>query len=233
MNLRKMAMMMSVLSLAVVGSLGAQRPGGMGMNPMGGLPSFGLQNPTIGSGSEYEVTSNGKAMDMSIVALGKENVDGETGFWMEMRMISQEMGGEMVMKSLIVSSATQAGVKRMIMQQPGRPPMEMPAMMMNMMQQRQPPPITKGGGDKSGMGELVGAESVTVPAGTYSCQHYRKQDPKGTVDLWVSTSITPWGIVKMTGTDVSMVLKKALSNESSHIKGEPQQMQMPGGVPHF
>ena len=58
--------------------------------------------------------------------------------------------------------------------------MEMPSMMMNMMQQHQSPPITtKGEGGPGGAGELVGMESVTVPAGTFSCQHYRKTDQRG------------------------------------------------------
>jgi hypothetical protein len=39
-------------------------------------------------------------------------------------------------------------------------------------------------------------------------------------------------MAKMTGPDMTMVLKKVLSNESSHIKGEPQKMQMPE-MPHF
>jgi hypothetical protein len=82
------------------------------------------------------------------------------------------------------------------------------------------------------MGELVGTESVTVPAGTFTCQHYRKQDPKGTVDMWISMQVTPYGMVKMTGPDTTMELKKILTNETSHINGEPQKMQMPE-MPHF
>ena len=117
----------------------------------------------------------------------------------------------------------------MIMQRPGQPPMEMPSFMMNMMQQHQPPPVTGNAGDAGhgDMGELVGTESITVPAGTFECQHYRKQDSKGTTDLWISTQVTPYAMVKMTGPNVSMVLKKVLTNEASHIKGEPQKMQMP------
>ena len=40
------------------------------------------------------MTTNGKEMDMSIVALGKEDVDGQPGFWMETRMNSPELGGK-------------------------------------------------------------------------------------------------------------------------------------------
>jgi len=232
MSFAKRALMMSVVALAVAGGLWAQRGGGMGM--MGGMPALpGLQNPTVGSGSEYLMTSKGKEMDIAMVTLGKEDVEGGTGFWMEQRTNSPELGGEMVMKELVVNTGTQSGIKRMIMQQPGKPPMEMPAMMMSMMQQHQPPPTIPAGGatGKGGMGELVGTESVTVPAGTFSCQHYRKQEQNGPVDVWISTQVSPFAMVKMTGPDTSMVLKKVLTNETSHIKGEPQQMQFPG-MPH-
>jgi len=202
------------------------------MNPFGGVPSFGLQNPTPGSGSEYQMTTSGKDMDMSIVSLGTENVDGGTGYWMEMRMTSAELGGEMVTKTLNVATGTQQGIKRMIIQRPGQPPMEMSGMMMNMMQQHQSAPVTKSGEGKGDMGQLVGTESVTVPAGTFTCQHYRKQDPKGVMDMWISSQVTPWAMVKMTSQDVTMVLKKVLTNETSHIKGEPQKMAMPE-MPHF
>lgn len=230
MNLSKRTLMMFVLVLAVSGGLRAQR-GGMGM--MGSLPPMpGLQNPTVGSGAEYLVNAKGKEMDVAIVALGKEDVGGSPGFWMEQRMTSTELGGEMVMKSLIVATGPDAGIKRMIMQRPGQPPMEMPAMMTAMMQQHQSHTPVSGSvstersvGDR---GELVGTESVTVPAGTFNCQHYRKQEQNGPVDMWISTDVSPYALVKMTGADMSMVLKKTLTNETSHIKGEPQKMQFPG-----
>jgi len=232
--------MIAVVALAVTAGLWAQRPGRGGMGGMfGSMPSMpGLQNPTVGSGSEYLMTTKGKEMEVATVILGKEDVDGGTGYWMEQRMTSAELGGEMVMKTLTVISSTGSGIKRMIMQQPGKPPMEFSGMMLSMFQQHQPPPTTPtgGGSGKSGMGELVGTESVTVPAGTFSCQHYRNQGDHGTVDLWISMQATPYGMVKMTGADMSMVLKKVLTNETSHVHGEPQQMPgmpgMPGTPPH-
>ncbi len=225
----KKTAMMVVVALAVTAGLWAQRPGG-GMGGMfGHMPSLpGLSNPTVGSGSEYEMTSKGKQMDIAVVALGKEDVDGSTGYWMETRMNSPELGGEMVMKSLTVSSGAESGVKRMIMQQPGKPPMEIDGMMMSMMQQHQPQSAAPSAGGANGnRGELVGTESVTVPAGTFTCQHYRDQGPRGTTDVWISTDVTPYAMVKMVGPDTTMVLKKVLTNEKSHINGEPQKMQMP------
>ncbi len=232
----KRTVMMVVVALAVTVGLWAQRPGRGGMGGMfGNMPSMpGLQNPAVGSGSEYLMTTKGKEMDVATVILGKEDVDGSAGYWMEQRVTNAELGGEMVMKQLIVTTPTESGIKRMIMQQPGKPPMEFSGMMLSMFQQHQPPPTTPpaGGSGKGGMGELVGTEDVAVPAGTFSCQHYRKQGNNGTVDLWVSMQATPYGLVKMTSADSSMVLKKVLTNETSHIKGEPQKMQMPEMPPH-
>ena len=71
---------MCVAVLVVTGGLWAQRGGGMG-GMLGNMPSMpGLQNPTVGSGSEYLVTTKGKEMDVATVALGKEDVGWRDGF---------------------------------------------------------------------------------------------------------------------------------------------------------
>jgi hypothetical protein len=79
-----------------------------------------------------------------------------------------------------------------------------------------------------GMGEVVGTESVTVPAGTFECEHYQNKSERGTADVWFTTKVSPYGMVKMTSPDQSMVLEKVLTNETSQIKGEPQKMNFPG-----
>ena len=232
----KKAMMMLVVALTLTAGLWAQRSGHGGMGGMfGNLPSMpGLSNPTVGSGSEYLMTTKGKEMDIAMVALGKEDVNGSPGYWMEMRMSSADPGGgEMVIKTLMVTSGTESGMKRMIMQQSGKSPMEIDGMMMSMMQRHQSPSSAPAGGAPGkGTGELVGTESVTVPAGTFTCQHYRSQGSSGTTDTWISTDVTPYAMVKMTNADTTMVLKKVLTDEKTHINGEPQKLQMPQ-MPHF
>jgi hypothetical protein len=134
------------------------------------------------------------------------------------------MKGEMVMKELVVMNGTQPDIKRLIMQSPGQQAMEMPASMMGMMKQHIP-----SGGDASsnGLGEKIGTESITVPAGTFECDHYQTQQDGSTVDLWVSTKVSPYGVVKMVSKDATMILQKVLANETSHIQGEPRKVQMP------
>jgi len=181
--------------------------------------------PVVGSGAQYQMTVQNRPMTFVYVIVGKEDVEGGTGYWMEIRSQSPQTPGETVMKQLMVLSGDKAQIKRMIMQMPGRPPMEMPGMMLGMGQHAQGP----GGGDTS-PGEKVGTESITVPAGTFQCDHYQKQQ-HGTVDSWISAKVSPYGTVKMTSGEMTMVLEKTLSNETSHVQGEPQKMNLQ--TPHF
>lgn len=79
----------------------------------------------------------------------------------------------------------------------------------------------------TGLGEKVGTEMVTVPAGTFLCDHYRKKDPKGTADLWISSKVTPYGAVKAIAPLETKELTKLLTNETTQIKGEPRKFEMP------
>lgn len=209
------------MCLGFAGAAAAQ----MGMRP----PQIpGEFKPVVGSGSQYEIsTKKDPKMEMAYAIVGKESVDGAEGYWMEIRMLSGK-GEGMVMKQLMVMSGGTPGLKRMIMQMPGRPPMEMPVGMMGGMMKDMPKHTATETGQGHGMGEKVGTETVTVPAGTFMCDHYRSHSEHGTSDIWISTKVAPYGLVKMTSEDTTMVLQKVLTNETSQIKGEPQKMNFPG-----
>jgi hypothetical protein len=68
--------------------------------------------------------------------------------------------------------------------------------------------------------EDVGSESITVPAGTFSCEHYRAKDGSG--DTWVSPKVSPLGVVKHQGKDSTMVLTKVIADAKDKIVGTPQ-----------
>jgi hypothetical protein len=225
MNRYKMAAAVIALALGFsIGGWAQGMRGGMGRQAPHLLGDF---KPVIGSGAQYQMTTQNRTMTFAYVVVGKEDVEGSTGYWMEIRTQNPEMSGEMVMKQLLVLGGDKPQIKRMIMQSPGRPPMEMPmGMMMGMGQRGQ----ASGAGDTS-PGEKVGSETITVPAGTFECDHYRKQEPHGTMDVWVSSKVSPYGTVKMTSGEMTMALEKVLSNETSHIQGEPQKMNIP--TPHF
>ena len=43
---------------------------------------------------------------------------------------------------------------------------------------------------------LVGTETVKVPAGGFEAKHYRETNASGTVDIWVNDTVAPIGVVK-------------------------------------
>jgi hypothetical protein len=195
---------------------------------MGGRPPSipGRFSPTVGSGAVYQITAKGGEANWTYAVVGKGSVDGADGYWLEMRGDAPR-GGKMVMKELMVTDQNGVEIKRMIMQAPGHPPMEMPVGMMAMGK----PKGDASSGANGVQGEKLGSESVTVPAGTFDCDHYRSTAEGRTSDVWVSTKVAPYGLVKMTSPETSMVLEKVLEHETSQIQGEPQKMPMMPGMP--
>jgi hypothetical protein len=63
----------------------------------------------------------------------------------------------------------------------------------------------------------VGTETITVPAGTFSCAHWKKDD--GTDEVWTSDKVSPLAMVKQTGKTHSMVLVRQITNAQDHITG--------------
>jgi hypothetical protein len=179
--------------------------------------------PVVGSGAQYDVTAKNQTVRWNYAVVGKENVEGAEGYWLEMRLEGAKEGS-MIMKHLMVMHNDIPEIKRMIMQAAGQPPIEMPigGMLGSMMRQSR-----QTGPQASSLGEKVGTEAVTVPAGTFVCEHYRTRVDKTTADVWVSTKVSPYGMVKMTSADMTMVLTKVLANETSQIKGEPQKFELP------
>jgi hypothetical protein len=190
---------------------GAQR-GGM-MMPL--TPDLkGVWNPVVGSGASYHEVDKGVATDVEILIVGKEDVDGRTGYWVELGSSVAPMG-EIYAKSLIVMGDKNYTADRIIFQMPGRPPIEMPTGAQN------PAPATSGDNDIRDHADLVGTEDVATPAGTFSCTHYRDKQGKWG-DVWLSTKVTPWGLVKSVGGDRTVMLTRVISNAPDHITGTPQ-----------
>jgi hypothetical protein len=91
-------------------------------------------------------------------------------------------------------------------------PMEMPEQMMHV--NAQPP------SDVRTVGDLVGTESVTTPAGTFLCEHYHMKDGSG--DTWVSSKVLPIAVVKHVDKDSTLMLVKTSSDAKDKITGTPQ-----------
>jgi hypothetical protein len=142
-------------------------------------------------------------------------VDGKDCYWMQFLM--DDKGQMLVGKMLIAPPDFQP--HRAIVQMPGRPAMEMP-MNPNMAQKQKIEEAIQ-------EWHSVGTEAITVPAGTFSCEHWKNDKTGG--EVWTSDKVTPYGMVKETGKDQSMVLTKILSDYPDRITGpvqrfDPQQM---------
>ena len=219
--MRRVMTALAVFALVLASSISAWAQGtrgGLGRQPPRLLGDF---KPVVGAGAQYLMTSQNGSTQYSYVIVGKQEAGGSTGYWLEIRTQGSETPGEMVMKQLMVMGGEKPEIKRMIMQPPGRPPVEFPLGIMPGMAQRGAET-----GDTS-PGVKVGSETISVPAGTFECDHYRKQEERGAVDIWISGKVSPYGTVKMSRGTLSLVLEKLLSNEVSHIHGEPQTMSFP------
>jgi hypothetical protein len=208
MKLRQMVAMLATLALAM--PLAAQMFGPR-------TPTLsGIWHPVVGTGAAYEITKDGKKNQMEIIIVGKEDVDAKPAFWLEMAMTDQRTSQPVYVKSLMSVSENTITSTRLVLQMSGQDPMEMDLNTNPMGRgMKQTTPVTIA--DKA---EIVGTDTVTVPAGTFSCTHYRMKD--GTGDAWVSDKVSPWGLVKSQDKDSTVVLAKVISDAKDHITGTPK-----------
>lgn len=197
--------LLASLSLAVAAVPQAMAARG---GPPGGAPGFrGAWHPVVGSGAAYRLEQKGQpAMEMEIAVVGQE----AGGYWVETRMFAPE---EMISKALILPGQ----VKRTIVKAAGQPAMELPAM--------SAPKVPET--DIQQTAKLVGKETISTPAGSFSCEHYQSQESGGTVDAWVAAQVSPYGLVKMNGPQTTMVLSKVITGAKSRITETPQKIEMP------
>jgi hypothetical protein len=201
-----------VLALALASVARAQ----MGMDMFKKPAVAKAFHPIIGKGAEYETTSGGsgdaKTHTMEMGVVGKESVDGKDGYWMQFVMTSNK--GTMVGKALITGDDFQ--FHKMIVQPAGQQAMEMP--------------MTFAARNHANIDESmanfhsVGTETVTVPAGTFSCDHL-KNDKDGS-EIWTSEKVSPYGLVKRTAKDGTTVLVKILDDYQDRITGPVRQFDM-------
>jgi hypothetical protein len=162
-------------------------------------------NPVVGSGEVYQSSvQNGEHWrTIELTVVGKETVEGQQGYWVEMAMDMPQMGGTVYAKDLLVPS--EEAPRRGVVQLPGEAAMELP---MNGHPGARKPDKTQA--------HKVGAETVTVPAGTFACEHWKDKD----ADVWVTSKVSPITVVKTVSKDKDdVVLVKLISGAKDHITG--------------
>jgi hypothetical protein len=179
---------------------------------MQGPQMRGIWNPVVGGGAAYQVEEKQNKQEMELAVVGTEDVAGKNGYWLEMSF-KDVRRGQMVVEYLYVVDGNQIQLKKMIMQQPGQQPIEMPAGMWGAGRGTQ-------AADFRHEAELIGQETITTPAGTFACQHYRLRDRSA--ESWVSDKVPPWGLVKATSQHSNMTLLRVISNAKTKVTGTPQ-----------
>ena len=172
-----------VTVLSVSTPAAAQGGGGLGATPL----AVDLKKVPVGSWAEYKLMLGEQAAKARWSLVGRKP-DGVT---IEMSMEggpAAAMGGKMTARLLLAPDPTKVdrAVKQMVMQLEGQDPMEMPAQGSNQ-KFEQPDPK-----------KLVGKETINVAAGSFATSHYRDNTERGTLDIWISETIPPLGVVKMT-----------------------------------
>ena len=202
------ALSLIAVSLCLAYSARAQ----MGMD-MFKKPAFTkVFNPVVGKGAEYEtIKSNSqnapRTMQMFIVS--KETVEGKDGYWMEI-VTTTDKGGNFVGKTLFTKDDFQ--FRRMVIQMPGQGAMEMPFNPNDSRKQSIQ--------DSMSDWHSIGTESVTVPAGTFNCEHWKNE--KNNSEVWTNDKVTPFGMVKEVSSNSTMVLTKILTDMPDQITGPVQ-----------
>jgi hypothetical protein len=171
-------------------------------------------NPVVGKGAEYQSiekeSSGEKTRSTMIGIVGKDTFEGKDAFWME--VVSNSDGQSALAKMLITRD--DFGFHKMIIQPTGQQAMEMP---FNPGKDAHQEKIE----EKFKDWHSVGTEPVTVPAGTFVCEHLHND--KTNSDLWASDKVTPFGMIKQVDGKQTMVLMKLIPDFQDRITGPVKQ----------
>lgn len=167
-----------------------------------------LFKPVVGSGAAYQKTAGGATKDaMEFTVVGKDTAGGKEAYWIEVAIPLQGVNGNVYNKMLVTKDDFQ--IVRAVMQIPGHPAMESPFKQSAKMQQDMKGEMSKW--------TQVGTESITVPAGTFVCQHWKKNGAN--VEMWASDKVSPFGMVKEVDSGSTQVLVKLITDAKDHITG--------------
>jgi len=207
-----------VLAILAAISLAAASPSHaqMGMDMFKRPSITKVFHPVVGKGAAYlDTDKDGKTSRTSEIAVvAKDSFEGKEGFWMQI-VSTDPQGKTFVGKSLITPGDFQ--FHRMIIQPPGQQAMEIPVKMNAARKEKIE--------ENAAEWHSVGTESITVPAGTFSCEHWRND--KTHAEIWTSDKVTPFGMVKeISGNGSTQVLSKILDNATDRITGPVKQFDL-------
>jgi hypothetical protein len=206
MKRRALLLLSTMLCTALVQGASAQ----FGFSPIKRPNIANIFHPVVGQGAAYDTTDkDGKKSHMEMYVVDKEMVGTEQAYWMEVGH-SADASGNLAYGKMLVTP-TDFKFHKMVFVMPGQTqPMEMD-MEAKQHQTEMEKEVEKW--------HSVGTETITVPAGTFSCEHWTNDEGKG--DVWASPKVGPMGLVKSVENGRTMVLTKLITDAKTKITGTP------------
>ena len=231
-----MGLMKSFVAVLLPVLISGALPAGAQAPPATAQPRFfGVFATTVGGWSEYTVTETGggKKSTMRNAVVGKEG----DAFWYEVAIT--EGGGRNIIKMFLKGDPNNPeNIQRLIMKNGDQPAQEMPRefvvmgrrMATTMFETRSGSAIVNQPNLKT---EELGAEQVTVPAGTYAVTRNRIVDAAGKVlaTYDFNKDVLPFGVVRSETDKVKMELIASGKDAVSLITEQPVMMKTPPGMP--
>ena len=153
----------------------------------------GAQELSVGQWAEYEVDGfGGTKLKARYAIVGEESAEGHSRYWLEMTLPT---GGMLMQLQISGYPFPPDGVHKVLMKVGDSPAMEYPkemAAQMGSEGQNLSEPIVKACNES----ELVGWETVSVPAGEFRALRVKVTIGGGDKEIWLSSDV-PFGMVKM------------------------------------
>jgi len=199
-----------LLAAALCSILAYRTSAQFGFTPIRRPNIANILHPVVGQEAAYDTTDkDGKKSHMEMYVVDKEMVGTEQAYWMEVGH-SADANGNLTYGKMLVTPAD-FKFHKMVFVMPGQTqPMEMdiePRQHQNEMEKE----VEKW--------HSVGTETITVPAGTFSCEHWSSDEGKG--EVWASSKVGPMGLVKSVENGRTMVLVKLITDAKTKITGTP------------
>jgi hypothetical protein len=184
----------------------------------------------LGQWASYQVTGRSDASTIRFAIVGSEPVGDSTYYWYEVATTGaapQSAGDHHILQMLIAGLGTaRPDVRGLVMKSGDQPAIRVPDLLVAAMHDQVSRSVAAETVRYCSNGEVVGEETVRVPAGAIKTLHVRS--PAG--DAWISRDI-PFGLVKVHASDGSeMALLGSGLDAASSITERPRP-GLPGTPP--
>lgn len=162
--------------------------------------------------------------EMRFALVGQETGGSASGFWYEFRAMAEEA---IIVQMLVPGFPFDpADIQSMVLKSGDQPAMKVPSQMLGLVRSQIEQNDMAGFGKQCAESEVLGTETVSVPAGQFSSLHIRTK--MGTGEVWISQDV-PFGMVKArTDTGEEMVLTEYGYDAVSSITETPVELPLPG-----